>query len=447
MSLNPTDSTKETRRLKSIRRQLASRTVRQKIRTCFFNDILIFIVIMCTWFASVEYTSTGMVSVSHHSRRIYANEKVLSDHGVDDTINSLNEIIENMDVLNKGIIYQIFEADSGEILVEIEFLGAMISILCVLFCLFVVQVILRLIGLPRELLRVKRILKPLDEVALKADEFARMNFTEDKYQIIEDRLTSIEPDEQVKISLGDDDLLGIENAMNNLIKRIQESNKQQARFVNDASHELRTPIAVIQGYANMLSRWGREDEKVLDESISAIQNESENMKHLVEQLLFLARGDAGRTVINKEKISLNCIMKEVYEESLMIDENHIYKYKESRDDPQVMADEGLLKQAVRILVDNASKYTRDKDEIILSVGVKDSSAFLQVQDTGIGMKASDVEHMFERFYRADEARTYNGTGLGLSIAKWIIDKHKGHFEIVSREELGTRITIFLDRIL
>ena len=238
--------------------------------------------------------------------------------------------------------------------------------------------------------------------------------------------------------------MGIERAMNSLLARIRESNRQQARFVNDASHELRTPIAVIEGYANMLARWGREDEKVLDESITAIRNESAHMKHLVEQLLFLARGDAGRTVVNPVKCDLCAMMQSVYEESLMIDEGHIYKYSCPVDPVYTTADEGLLKQAVRILVDNAAKYTEEKDEIILAVGyVSDSEVYLMVQDTGIGMKESDVEHMFERFYRSDEARSFGGTGLGLSIAKWIVDKHNGHFEITSREELGTRIKIVL----
>ena len=104
----------------------------------------------------------------------------------------------------------------------------------------------------------------------------------------------------------------------------------------------------------------------------------------------------------------------------------------------------MLKQAIRILVDNAAKYTKEKDEIILSLGYDENrNPYLQVQDTGIGMKEADVMHMFERFYRSDEVRSYNGTGLGLSIAKWIVDKHGGHFEILSRTGLGTRIRIVL----
>ena len=104
----------------------------------------------------------------------------------------------------------------------------------------------------------------------------------------------------------------------------------------------------------------------------------------------------------------------------------------------------MLKQAVRILVDNAAKYTEKNDEILLSIGRNEEGhPYLQVQDTGIGMAEADVEHMFERFYRSDDVRKMKGTGLGLSIAKWIVDKHGGHFEILSRTELGTRIRVVL----
>lgn len=292
--------------------------------------------------------------------------------------------------------------------------------------------------------KIRRILRPIDEIAIRADELSSLEYKEGKFQDLENALYSIEPEDSSEISLNDSELQGVENAMNNLIRRMKESYRQQARFVNDASHELRTPIAVIEGYANMISRWGKEDEKVLDESIAAIQNESSHMKHLVEQLLFLARGDSGKTALKYEEISLNNLLKEIYEESLMIDEKHVYRFTDWKWDMKLTADSGLLKQAVRILVDNAAKYTTDGDEIILSCGVNENNRpYLQVQDTGIGMKQQDVEHMFERFYRADKARNTEGTGLGLSIAKWIIDKHDGHFEITSREELGTRIRIVL----
>lgn len=290
---------------------------------------------------------------------------------------------------------------------------------------------------------IRRILAPINEIAIKADELSRMSFTEEKYQYIEDVISTIQPEETELLSFGDKDLQGIEAAMNNLLMRMRDTYRQQARFVNDASHELRTPIAVIEGYVNMLARWGTEDEKVLNESITALQREAGHMKHLVEQLLFLARGDSGKTKLEKQNISLQACMQEVYEESLLIDEQHVYRYRPT-EDIYVEGDYMMLKQAVRILVDNSAKYTKEQDEIILSIGRNgEGRPYLQVQDTGIGMAESDVEHMFERFYRSDDARKYKGTGLGLSIAKWIVDKHGGYFEILSRMELGTRIRIIL----
>ena len=288
-------------------------------------------------------------------------------------------------------------------------------------------------------------MSPLDKLAMRADELSRLSFSEDKYQVLEEAITQIKPDESHMLSFGDSDLQGVETAMNNLIRRMQETYRQQARFVNDASHELRTPIAVIEGYANMLDRWGKDDPKILEESITAIRHESSHMKYLVEQLLFLARGDSGRTELHIEDVDLNAIMREIYEESFMIDEKHVYRFSDPGEEKlMIQADPGLFKQAVRILVDNAAKYTAEGDDILLSCGKTASGEpFVQIQDTGIGMAEADVQHMFERFYRSDGVRSYDGTGLGLSIAKWIVDKHKGHFETLSREGLGTRIRIVL----
>ncbi len=291
---------------------------------------------------------------------------------------------------------------------------------------------------------IRKILKPIDEIALQADEISRNTFNDGKFQILENAIENLHPEEEGLLSLEDPEFAGIEAAMNNLLIRMRETNRQQARFVNDASHELRTPISVLKGYADMLDRWGKEDKKVLDESIQAILHEVNHMNILVEQLLFLARGDSGRTKLNKEPVCLNDLMQEIYEESFMIDEEHVYRFSRSDIQINVLVDVVLFKQAVRILVDNAAKYTEKGGEIFLKTGQTESGqAFLQIQDTGIGMEQKDVLHMFERFYRSDEARGYKGTGLGLSIAKWIVDMHHGYFEILSRTELGTRIRIIL----
>lgn len=294
--------------------------------------------------------------------------------------------------------------------------------------------------------KIRRILKPLDEIAETASRLSNMTFDEDKVQNLEEAISKISPTtSNEKIHTGDSELQGLEESINNLLDRMRESYRQQARFVSDASHELRTPISVIQGYANMLDRWGKEDEKILNESIAAIKSESENMKNLVEQLLFLARGINGKTQLNCKEFFLNDMMNEVFEESKMIDENHIYEYEEN-EKIKIYGDEGLLKQTARILIENAVKYT-DKGEVIkFKIGKNEKEeVYFYIQDSGIGMNEKDVSHIFERFFRADTARDRKtgGTGLGLSIAKWIIDKHGGYFGVLSREGIGTRITVFL----
>ena len=343
----------------------------------------------------------------------------------------------------KQIIYFIADS-SGKELLRLEVQQYLLWLSAAVSGLFALQFFSQWLFYFPEDRRIRRILSPEDQLALRADELSRLSFSEDKYLQLEEAIAKISPEGKETLSFGDSDLAGVETAMNNLLLRMRDIYRQQARFVNDASHELRTPIAVIQGYANMLDRWGKEDEKILEESITAIRHESDHMNHLVEQLLFLARGDSGRTSLNLEAVDLKAMMQETYEESFMIDERHPYRFSAPEESLTVSADPGLLKQAVRILIDNAAKYTNEGDEILLSCGRNEAGQpYLQVQDSGIGMEEADVAHMFERFYRSDEVRSYDGTGLGLSIAKWIVDKHKGHFEILSRTGIGTRIRIVL----
>ena len=253
---------------------------------------------------------------------------------------------------------------------------------------------------------------------------------------------SADDDEQV-IHTGDKDLQSIEIALNSLLKNMKDNEKRQMRFVSDASHELRTPIAVIQGYVNMLDRWGKEDEQVLGESIEALKNESQHMKELVEQLLFLARGDSGRQHLNMERTDINRMVSEVWEESMMIDENHRYEFKGTESEACVNGDVAMIKQSVRIFVQNAAKYSEPGTTIKL--GVSDEAGYVSylIEDEGTGMESSDIIHIFDRFYRSDEARNgeTGGSGLGLSIAKWIVDAHGGTIQVISRADIGSRFIV------
>lgn len=244
------------------------------------------------------------------------------------------------------------------------------------------------------------------------------------------------------------ELRGLAQAINNMLDRVDSAYRSQLRFVSDASHELRTPISVIQGYANLLDRWGKEDEKILDESISAIKSEASNMKDLVEQLLFLARSDNNSITMKMEYIDLSALVQEVARESEMIDTSHKIEYPQ-RDPLYISGDAQLLKQALRILMDNALKYTPENGKIILDAREIDNKAAISVTDSGVGIGAEDLPRLFDRFYRADVSRTRQtgGAGLGLSIAKWVVDSHGGVIDVLSREGFGTRMTIKLDLAL
>lgn len=285
-------------------------------------------------------------------------------------------------------------------------------------------------------------LRPIREMARKTEQLTDMAYNEQYFKSLEDAIENVNatsPD--AKISTNNKELQGIETALNHLLERMRDTYRQQSRFVSDASHELRTPIAVIRGYADMLDRWGKEDEGILEESIDAIKNESEHMQKLVEQLLFLARGDSGRNNLKMEEIKLDELMNEVYEESKMIDSEHVYEF--FGESVRMRGDISMIKQCARILIDNAAKYTQNGDTITIRTGKREDGVYFSVQDNGIGMKEADVSHIFERFYRSDEARGHKsgGTGLGLSIAKWIVDRHTGYFNVLTRPDIGTRITV------
>ena len=311
--------------------------------------------------------------------------------------------------------------------------------------------------------RVRRALQPLNTLALEADQLVNADVlaadkTTSDILVKSEKIRSLEQAIEEaninapKIQTGDQDLASIEIALNKLLRRMQEAKLQQMRFVNDASHELRTPIAVIRGYTDMLDRWGKTDEAVLDESIAALKSESEHMHDLVEQLLFLARGDAGRNTLTKTQFNLARITSEVCEESEMIDSSHRYtlKYDQSAltdNRYQVLADAAMIKQSIRIIVQNAARYSAAQTTISFNVSYDENTVQVSVEDEGMGISEAAATHIFERFWRADNARieSNEGSGRGLSIAKWIVDNHDGSIEVLSHEGVGTRFTIVLPR--
>lgn len=255
-------------------------------------------------------------------------------------------------------------------------------------------------------------------------------------------------DKIISVDGKQEELKGLASAINDMLRRIHDAYQSQVQFVSDASHELRTPISVIQGYANLLDRWGKNDPQTMQESIDAIKAETQNMKELVEQLLFLARGDNETIQLHLENFDVNEICAEIVREAKMIDNEHQYEI-ELQTPASIYADKQLIKQAIRILIDNSVKYTPAQGRIALKTVVSSDAVSITVQDTGIGIEPASLPQIFNRFYRSDESRTRKtgGSGLGLAIAQWIARRHGAHFEILSRVGIGTRISIVMPNSL
>lgn len=247
------------------------------------------------------------------------------------------------------------------------------------------------------------------------------------------------------------DVSGIKNeykdlakTFNTMLDEIQYSVEKQNQFVSDASHELRTPISVVQGYANLLDRWGKNDREVLEESIIAIKDEAESMKKLIESLLFLARGDRNKQIIEKENFELKELIKEVVKESIMIDDKHNI-VNTNNEEVVIYGDRNLIKEAIRIFVDNSMKYTQEQGTIKINTYPSNKGIYIVIEDNGIGISKEDLPNIFNRFYRSDKSRNKQsgGTGLGLSIAKFIVDSHSGEIKVYSKLDEGTITSILI----
>jgi heavy metal sensor kinase len=273
----------------------------------------------------------------------------------------------------------------------------------------------------------KRMLKPIDYITKTAENISINNLKE-----------------RIEVKGSDDELKRLASTFNKMIDRLQGAFNRQAQFVSDASHELRTPVAVIQGYASLLDRWGKDDREALEKSIYAIKLEAANMANLIEKLLFLAKGDSGTQVIEKKEFWINELIDEVVKESRIIEQNHIISSNKN-EAVRVFADYKMIKQLLRIFIDNSIKFTMQQGKIDISSQIQGEAVKITVSDTGIGIPKDEIENIFNRFYIVDESRSKEkgGTGLGLSIAKWIIDMHQGTIDVESEEGKGTKITVGL----
>lgn len=251
-------------------------------------------------------------------------------------------------------------------------------------------------------------------------------------------------EERLNVDGIQNELKDIAVTINRMLDRLEVSYETQKQFVSDASHELRTPIAVIQGYVNMLDRWGAEDAEVLAESVDAIKNESQSMHELVEKLLFLSRHDKKTLKLDKKKFDIGKMVAGMVKEIQMVAKNRNVEELDM-ESAILYGDCQTIKEAIRVLVENAIKYTEDGDSIYIGCEKKGKNCIITIADTGIGMEQKDLDNMFQRFYRSDNVRNGNisGHGLGLSIAKLIVLKHVGTIQVKSQYTRGTSFRIIL----
>ena len=314
-------------------------------------------------------------------------------------------------------------------------------------CLAVGEVLILVYFMNRNTKLIRSMLAPLEAVGETADVLSRDDLKPEDLECLIGRLDDINVghlSRRVSLPGGSQELAGLTRAINAMLERIDQGYQAQARFVSDVSHELRTPISVIQGYANLLNRWGKDNPEARQEAIDAIVQESGSMAQMVEQLLFLVRGDNDTQTVQREPVDLTPLVDEVAKETRLLDTGREIRTKLA---PMVVAeaDPRLIKQACRVLVDNAVKYTAQHGTVTLALDQRGEQAVISVADTGEGIPADDLSRIFQRFYRADKSRTRQtgGTGLGLPIADWIAHRHGGWIEVVSGQGLGSRFTLVL----
>ncbi|SOC40432.1 sensor histidine kinase [Ureibacillus acetophenoni] len=239
---------------------------------------------------------------------------------------------------------------------------------------------------------------------------------------------------------GKDELAEIGRTFNHMMEALETNYRKQQQFVSNASHELKTPLTVIDSYAKLLLRRGFTNEKIAKEALDAIVSESNRMKDLIAQMLELAKNKE-YVSISIGKVNLSQLLKDV---TLQLKQAYNREFQ-LQIEPSlfVNTDEQRLKQLLYILLDNARKYSDDK--IVLKAGVENNNISIAIQDFGVGIPEEQLPHLFDRFYRVkeDRNRKTGGTGLGLAIAKELSDLLQIEIIVESEINVGTTFRLMI----
>jgi heavy metal sensor kinase len=252
---------------------------------------------------------------------------------------------------------------------------------------------------------------------------------------------------RLEIGHAAEELTVLAASFNELLARLDQSFEAMRRFVADASHELRTPIAVIRGEADVALAQDRGAGEYR-ESLAIVLDESRRLSRLVDDLLNLARADAGRVKLEVQGFYFNELLAECCRSmQTLASASGITLECRSDADVQFRGDEALLRRLAINLLDNAIRYTPPGGKVAAVLEADAAAVRIRISDTGIGIPPEAAPHVFERFYRADKARSRQdgGFGLGLAIVKWIVEAHNGAVELTRNSGPGTTFTVTLPR--
>jgi two-component system heavy metal sensor histidine kinase CusS len=257
------------------------------------------------------------------------------------------------------------------------------------------------------------------------------------------RLDARNLSERLPLTGAGDELDELAGTINGLLDRLAAYHSQIIRFTADASHELRSPLAAMRAAVEVALQLQREPEDYRN-VLASLGEQCERLTALVNGLLLLARADAGDIAIRRETVDLSALASDVAEMfDPLADERGIRLAVECSRPVLVAGDPSRLRQLVTNLLDNAIRFTDPGGSVALRVAGVADRAVLRVTDTGTGIPAEHLPHIFERFYQADAARASGGGGLGLSICRWIVEAHGGTIEVESGESKGTEFTVTL----
>ncbi|KIH76041.1 heavy metal sensor kinase [Geoalkalibacter ferrihydriticus] len=233
---------------------------------------------------------------------------------------------------------------------------------------------------------------------------------------------------------------------NHMLEQLENSFRRMRQFAADASHELRTPLTVLRGETEVALRWGKDPEE-LRQVLESNLEEIDRMGRIIDDLLLLAKSEAGETPMTIKRVNLNQLLHELAMQGKILGENKGIAVSFNLPEKAVLytdGDELRLHQMLLNLVSNGIKYTPTGGRVDLRLIRADGQAEISVSDTGVGMEAEHLQRIFDRFYRIDSNLTLEtGAGLGLSIVKWIIEAHHGRIEVSSKPGEGSCFKVYL----